>query len=163
MISENFNKLLEIQMERYDAILKDCRPHVESNHEGDAAIHKRIVGDITQLQSLTQEFTKAAQEAVSMDEKRVALKSFGQTSFISTYLWDYLFKNMGTASDFRRGALTKHAEIMGTIREEQITTNVTIGWDLIDEVLKKNKLPEQDNKTDTNNKRKPRPNLKIVK
>lgn len=69
MLSENFKKLLEIQMERYDAILKDCDPFTSSTHEGDAALHQRIVKDVRELKNLTGEFMEAAQQAQTNEEK----------------------------------------------------------------------------------------------
>lgn len=135
MLSENFRKLLEIQMERYDAILKDCDPFTSSAHDGDAALHQRIVKDVRDLKNLTEEFMEAAQKAQTNDEKSVALKLFSQTSFISSYLWDHLYLNMDQASPFRKAALGQHAAIMDTLRKEHVTTNVTLGWELVESIL----------------------------
>lgn len=135
MLSENFKKLLEIQMERYDAILKDCDPFTSSTHEGDAALHQRIVKDVRELKNLTGEFMEAAQQAQTNEEKSAALKSFSKTSFISSYLWDHLYLNMDQASPFRKATLGEHAAIMDTLRKEHVTTNVTLGWELVESIL----------------------------
>ena len=122
-------------MERYAEILEDCRPHVNSNSDGDREIHGRVVEDVEKLAQLTADFKAAAARAQTPAEKRAACKAFGQASYVSTYLWDYLYKNMDQVSPFRRKAIKKYASWMDTIRMEHITTNVALGWDRIEEVL----------------------------
>ncbi|MCB9989769.1 MAG: hypothetical protein H6867_00125 [Rhodospirillales bacterium] len=162
MLSENFQRLLDIQMERYQEILRDCRPHLRSNLEHDRRIHTRLVGDIELLVDKTLLFKKAAVAAKDDKAKGEAARSFQQASYISTYLWDYLYKNRDEVSPFRRKALEKYGEWMNTIRMEHITTNVTVAWDRIDKILADDKeenpgiLPEPEQP-------KPRPHLKIVK
>lgn len=39
---------------------------------------------------------------------------------------------MDQASPFRKATLGEHAAIMDTLRKEHVTTNVTLGWELVE-------------------------------
>ena len=141
MLSDAFQQLLDIQLERYDAMLRDCRPHVDSHYEGDAFLHERLVRDVEALVDLTRDFKQAAKVAASagFEQRKAVVKAFERAGVISTNLWNDLYVNMELASPFRRPALTRHAQLMGTISMEHVTTNLTVYWHLMDEVIARSK------------------------
>ena len=141
MLSDKFQQLLDIQEERFSAIRAECAPFAAADNAS-GAVHKRVVDDMDQLLSLTQNFRTAAATAQTTPDKQTALKTYGEASKISMELSGYLFSNSQCAGAFRNAALQKHGPLINTIAREQVLTCVNTGWALIEGILQGSKAME---------------------
>lgn len=137
-ISNDVINLLKEQEDKLIHICEDCLKfseyvHAKSEINQDNRVHGHIVREAYELAAMTEKFRKAKID--DLKHGKVEWKKYQKATEKSFALADYLYREANSVSRFRKTPLTKHADFLHDLAQQQAMLNIHVGWSLLNQVL----------------------------
>ena len=137
-ISNEVKDLLKEQEDKLISICEDCLrfseyTHTEDELNDDNRVHGHIVREAYELASITERFRKSSYQ--DYEQGRREWNKYKKVTEKSFALADYLYSEATNVSPFRKTALTKHANYLHDLAQQQALLNINFGWGLLSRVL----------------------------